>query len=396
MPKRTETKHQGKYYRKRVRLPDGSGYRDVYGKTQDERDAKVQALLRQYEEGGALARRDAVFFYEYAAAWYKRKSPHMSHDWQATARRYINNVICPVIGQKALDEVTSDDLADIMATVAEKSRSYQKSLVQLLKQIFEAAEEAEEIRKSPARKLKPGGSPPAKKNALTKGQEETLLRAVSGQKIETFVLLALYAGLRREEALGLCWDCVDLQEDAPHIDVRRACRWKDNFKPEISELLKSDAAARTIPIPPRLADHLAQLQAKLPEDARQSAMPVIHGEDGSALTYSAFRSRWNAIRVRSTESGRALGEKVPQHPYAVTIDFHVRPHILRHTYITRLILAGVSVKRVQYLAGHADPDITLAIYTDLMEHAPKDLIGDIRATFGGGEFTPASTPKAPE
>lgn len=57
------------------------------------------------------------------------------------------------------------------------------------------------------------------------------------------------------------------------------------------------------------------------------------------------------------------------------------PHILRHTYITRLILGGMDLKRVQYLAGHSDPKVTIKIYTDLMGHAPEDLIDDVAAIF---------------
>ena len=72
----------------------------------------------------------------------------------------------------------------------------------------------------------------------------------------------------------------------------------------------------------------------------------------------------------------------------VTLDFMPTPHILRHTYITRLILGGMDLKRVQYLAGHADPKVTLQIYTDLMGHAPEDLIGDVTAV-----FAPPATPK---
>ena len=41
----------------------------------------------------------------------------------------------------------------------------------------------------------------------------------------------------------------------------------------------------------------------------------------------------------------------------------------------------MDLKRVQYLAGHADPKITLEIYTSLMGHRPEDLIGDITEIF---------------
>ena len=78
----------------------------------------------------------------------------------------------------------------------------------------------------------------------------------------------------------------------------------------------------------------------------------------------------------------------------MSIDFNVTPHVLRHTYITRLILGRVPLKRVQYLAGHADPKVTIKIYTDLMGHAPEDLADDINAVFAPVQ-TPPKTPLMP-
>ena len=51
-----------------------------------------------------------------------------------------------------------------------------------------------------------------------------------------------------------------------------------------------------------------------------------------------------------------------------TLDFHVHPHLLRHTRITRWFEQGLDIKEIQYLAGHSSVDITLDIYT----HYQKD------------------------
>ena len=40
------------------------------------------------------------------------------------------------------------------------------------------------------------------------------------------------------------------------------------------------------------------------------------------------------------------------------------PHVLRHTCCTRCIAAGMDVKSVQYLMGHANATTTLNIYAD--------------------------------
>ena len=383
MPKKPQTKYGpgGQYYRKKIKGPDGK-YVAVYGRTLAELAEKVTVKQNELAAASDLPPAE-LYVFEYAAAWYRRRAPHLSESMRKAYQHEINSVICPVIGSKLIREISSDDLADVMATRADKSRSSQKKTVMVIKQIFDAALEAGVIDKLPSRKLRAEGKAPQPRRALTKDQEKVLLQTVAGLPIEPFVMIALYAGLRREEILGLRWDCVDLGEDAPHITVRRALRWANNHTPEISEILKTDAAARTVSIPDVLAKYLAGMRRALAcaDEAKILKRCVIAQADGSPLTYSAFRSRWYAIEARSTASGRELGAKIRNKKIWVTIDFPVSPHTLRHTYITRLILGGVDLKRVQYLAGHADPKVTIAIYTDLMGHLPEDLIGDVRRIF---------------
>ena len=62
----------------------------------------------------------------------------------------------------------------------------------------------------------------------------------------------------------------------------------------------------------------------------------------------------------------------PQIQYA--IDFDVTPHLLRHTYITNLIYAGVDPKTVQYLAGHENSKTTMDIYAKVKYNKPEELL----------------------
>lgn len=389
----------GQYFRKRIKTPDG--YADIYGRTQTELSEKVTLRLNQLAAASEVPPQE-LYFFEYAAGFYARREPHMSPGARKMYKYQINKVICPVIGAKPIVSVTSDDLAAVLATRGHLSRSSQQKTVLVLKQIFDAAMEAGVIERLPSRKLKPGGKPPAPKKALTTTQQTALLEAVQGLSVEPCVMLALYTGMRREEICALKWDAVELEGRAPYIRVCRACRWPDNNRPEISEVLKTDAAARVIPIPPQLAQYLRQLKSQRLAELQTAAdkAPMLKGgsgaagggfrlrarcvygnADGSPLTLTTFRRRWESIRTRSTASGRDLGEKVRNKKYSITLDFYPNPHQLRHTYITRLILGGMDLKRVQYLAGHADPKVTLQIYTDLMGHAPEDLIDDVTAIF---------------
>jgi len=369
----------GQYHRKRWTAPDGSVH-DVYGKTIAERDEKLEALKASYT---AQEPADAhVFVYEYAAKWYALRAPHWSEDMRYAHRYNINHWICPVIGQMEMAEVKASDLQKVMSQVADKSRSYNKRLSSTIKQLFAMAYDDKIFDRDPAAKLKPEGVKPVPKDALDEDEQQILLDTVRGLPIEPFVMLALYTGLRREEVCGLRWRCVHLDTATPHLDVRRAVSWPGNNKPVEEDLLKSDAAWRTIPLPAPLVAYLRQLRAGIdatPEQLR--GMYVFRGSAEGPASYSAFTRRWEAITVRSTASGRELGESVRNHKIRVTIDFVVTPHVLRYTYCTRLILAKVPINRVQYLMGHDDPQTTLAIYTRLLGHQPEDLIDDVEAAF---------------
>ena len=76
-----------------------------------------------------------------------------------------------------------------------------------------------------------------------------------------------------------------------------------------------------------------------------------------------------------------LGEKVKGHDFRYTIDFYVHPHMLRRTYITRLILSGADPKTVQYLAGHKNSKVTMDIYAQVMYNTPKDTMAKVQSAF---------------
>ena len=92
---------------------------------------------------------------------------------------------------------------------------------------------------------------------LTDEQVEKLLQATKGLPPYLFVMLGLYAGLRREEILALKWDSVYLDLDAPYLTVCRAWHTENN-RPVILTELKTNAAKRSIPLPPRLLEALKE------------------------------------------------------------------------------------------------------------------------------------------
>ena len=238
---------------------------------------------------------------------------------------------------------------------------------------------------------KGGGVPQEDRQALTDEQAERLLDAIRNLPPYVFVMIGLYAGLRREEILALQWDSVYLDTDTPYLTVRRAWHTEHN-RPVISDELKTKAAERNIPLPICLADCLREAKVN------STSEYVVPNRDGEPLSYTQFKRLWQYIVTRTVkersyyryEDGKrvkhtvtpVLGEKAAHNGKVVySLDFEVTPHQLRHTYITNLIHASVDPKTVQYLAGHESSKITMDIYAKVKYNRPDELVRSMSCAF---------------
>lgn len=373
-------------YRKRVQKP-GGGYRDVYGKTAAERDRKVEEMKAAWARAAAAEEDPQVF--EYAAKWFRLHTAGLGKKRVADYRNAINRHICPAIGSRRISALSYSDVMEVMTAAAPLSKSSQQKIVTTLRRICAAAVRDGLLQQDPTAGLKAAGEPSKEKEALTRDQQARLLFAVSGLNTETFVRLCLYAGLRREEALGLMWRDLDLDAATPTLTVNRVCAWDGGNAAEIRTKLKSKAAHRTVPIPAALAEPLRQLQQG------SASLYVCPGASGEPMTAAAFRRMWQKVAQRTVREVKRkqpdgsvavrllqIGERAAPNAPEISLDFHVTPHQLRHTYISELILAGANIRRVQYLAGHEDPTITLRIYSHLMENKTEDLAAEVAKAWG--------------
>ena len=378
------------YYR--TTITDAENNRvSLYGKTREELYDKELEALEKIDN--ATFRRKSPTVAEYCEKWLMMQSAHVR---ATTLTDYISKVrrhIISELGDKCMADVTLDDIQVALVPVSKKSESVYKSVVVLYKSIFRAAKESRVIDSNPTLYLtaKGGGVPQTDKTALTDEQVDRLLEAIKGLPPYVFVMLGLYAGLRREEILALQWDSVYLDTDAPYLTVRRAWHTEHN-RPVILTELKTKAAQRNIPLPVCLVECLKDAKKKSTSDY------VIANRDGDPLSYTQFKRLWQYIVTRTAKPRMArklvdgkyvkymlypkLGEKARNNGHVVySLDFEVTPHQLRHTYITNLIHSSVDPKTVQYLAGHESSKITMDIYAKVKYNRPDDLVKAMGCAF---------------
>ena len=375
----------------RTRIVDADGKRvALYGKTCEELYEKVLEAEKQIAE--ATFRRSTPTVQEYCERWLLKKSANARVTTMNDYRSKIKNYIIAPIGHKYMAEVTPDDVALLMVPASKKSKSVYRSVHMLIKAIFKSAVKSKVIDTSPCEDLSArGGKPQKERNALTDEQADRLISAIKGLPPYVFAMLGLYAGLRREEILGLKWDCVYLNTSAPYLSVRRAWHVEHN-RPVVTEELKTDAARRDIPLPDVLLECLREAKRNSKSDF------VVANREGGPLSGTQFKRVWQYIVTRSLKertyvryiNGQKivktvtpkLGEKAAHNGNVVySLDFNVTPHLLRHTYITNLIYASVDPKTVQYLAGHENSKITMDIYAKVKYNKPEQLVAVVNDAF---------------
>ena len=353
-------------YRKRIKDVDGK-YIPIYAKTEQEMDVKLEEA-RAVISAGLAAKADPTVR-SYAESWLPSVTAEMGSKHKETFKTALRLHILPVLGDLHLRDVHQSDCQAVMTRLAGKS-SLQGKVLNVMRRLLEDAVDNEII---------------ARKRPLTDEEAAVLLDAVKDTRAEPFCMIGLYAGLRREEILGLRWEAVYLDDPDPYLEVRLAVTFPTNSKPVVSDTLKSDSAARIIPLAPELLAYLKGI--------RQESGYILGGD--KPLSYQQFSNLWAVVERRQTGEGwywdkdkdgkqvkvkfmREKGQKSRSGDFCYTLDFHVTPHILRHTCATNWIRNGVDPRTVQYLLGHADPELTLGVYSHVVEESPKALAASIQ------------------
>jgi integrase len=160
--------------------------------------------------------------------------------------------------------------------------------------------------------------------------------------------LALRAGLRRSEVLGLRRHDVRLSE--PAIYVRQRVSRRQMGAP------KTETSRRRIPISRALAADIQRLTRSCRSTiACDLLFPPIKRR-GSTVSQDErrFTERFNRFLEKAGMSGR-------YHPF----------HDLRHTFATELLLRGVPIFRVSKWLGHSSIQVTCDVYGHLLP-SPDD------------------------
>ena len=240
--------------------------------------------------------------------------------------------IAPTLAAVELEAVTPDDLQSIVLQALFAAGSRQAQIVYAqLHAVFARAARSRRIGYNPADCI---DKPKHEKEPGRSLNRRDMAALAPYIKSDIGFSLAVYAGLRRGEILGLQRRDIDLFAGTITVE-RQRLRVKGRI---ITAAPKSDAGKRIVPISRELFPVIRQ---------------TCHLLTPNALMYpfapETFDRRWK----------RAQEMAEIEKPY--------RLHDLRHTFATELVKQGINLKALQYLMGHSTFQLTVDTYTHMTD-----------------------------
>jgi integrase len=334
---------------------DGRGKRIVKrgsGRTKTEAKAKLKEVLRDYEDGLAIA-----------PSGYTVK--HAVNDWlayglagldQATVDKYT--ILCrkhvvPSLGARKLRDLTADE---VDKWLADKAKALSTNTLQVIRSCLNRAVKRAMVRDKVKRNVVelcsvPSGQPGRPSKALTLAQAEAVLNAAAGTPMRAYIVVSLLTGGRTEELRPLMWDHVYLEGDPdadppipPHIAVWRSVRTSGDTKTRKSR--------RTLALPARCVEVLTEhrkVQAQQREEAGEQWREkdlVFTSAVGTELDAANVRRAYR--RVLATVDGLDPADWTPRE--------------LRHSFVSLLSDKGVPLEEISRLVGHSSTAVTEKVY----------------------------------
>ncbi|MFC1890284.1 tyrosine-type recombinase/integrase [Thermodesulfobacteriota bacterium] len=238
-------------------------------------------------------------------------------------RAHLSTFVCgrykKRFGNMALSEITRQDVERFRSSLAtELAQATVNRYMALLKSVFNKAIEWGKCKDNPVQRLKQFKET-HRVRYLTTEEEETLQSAFPPE-YWPWVEVAFNTGMRRSEQFGLRWENVNFHSKTITIPMAMA----------------KGGEMRHIPMNDRVADILRNLPSRM-----KSQWVFMGSNEDKPMDARNFYQRvfMSALKKAKIE------------------DF--RWHDLRHTFASRLVMAGVDIRTVQELMGHKTITITM-------------------------------------
>ena len=218
-----------------------------------------------------------------------------------------------------------------------------------------------------------------KRRALTVSEQELFEAYLSKQgqyhRWYPIFIIMLWTGMRVGEITGLRWSDIDLEDDTISVNHTLVYYDKRNDKRCTFAINtpKTAAGERIIPMLPKVKEAFL-MEKQYQEECGLESRAVVDG-----YRDFIFINRFGNVQHQGTLN-KALSRIVRDCNFEILDKPHKKDtvilpkfsnHSLRHTFTTRMCEAGVNLKVMQEILGHADAETTMDIYAEATKELKK-------------------------
>lgn len=319
--------------------------------TKKEAQARLNEILHALDKGD-YREKTTLTVAEYLELWlreYARPNlrPRTAEGYETIIRKHIQ----PTLGHIKLADLSPRHIQSYYgAQIDRLSAQTIKHHHTLMHRAFEIAIAWELLDKNPTQRVRTPKPEPSPARTLSLDEVRQLLRAAQQTHYHVPIHLALYAGLRRGEILGLCWR--DMDTETNRLNIRQTLMHVRGQGYVWGEP-KSEGSRRMIAVSPATILLLHAHRDRMESEHIARGISVMNEQvcalpDGRLMKPDALSRACRRIAHECDIQGMRL-------------------HDLRHTHASLLLNEATPINIVQARLGHRSVTTTVDIY----EHVPQ-------------------------
>ena len=330
-----------------------TGYEPITGKPiRKTFSGKSQADVKEKMQAASVSVANKTYFEptkmtveEWCNLWLKEFCGSMKYKTISTHSSHIRNHIIPVLGKIKLSKLSPTQI-QLFYNNLNLSASTIHSIHGTLSSLLSDAVELGYIPFNNASKAK---APPPKTtiNPLSDDEIKAFLSELEHETYAALFKTILFTGLREAEAIGLTWDCIDLNNKT--LRVYRQLQLQ-KLPVGFTFIPTKTNKSRLIPLSDYLCSIFQDLSQNIPNPPPDS-WQANHPKD--------------QLVFLTTKGNPILPRTIYAHFKKITTKIGIenaRVHDLRHTFATISFQNGDDIKTVQQNLGHSNASTTLNVY----------------------------------
>ena len=315
------------------------------------------------------------------SVWLPEKQLQTAEHTRSFYSYICRGFIIPDLGIYRFDELTPADLRRLFIEYQQRTPPLSHRTIigvyDTLSQIVKSALLADIIDRNPLEKV----PRPKRKKDLSRPEVDSytleelqeIIDALDSEPLKwrVYVCLLTETGIRRGEACGLTWDCVDLRTGK--VIIKQGLCYTSAAGTYTTTT--KNGRERAVYVTAGTAELLRKLKREQAATVKRRIKRA--KKDGKRLTLEQ--------RTMPRYIFTARGTGAPMHPTTPTYYLarfgrahgikRLHPHKLRHTFASLAITHGADVASVSELLGHADKATTLRLYTHADEESKRKAAG---------------------